>query len=75
MRTETHQIKKKVLPNGTIVIDDLPFEAEAGDVVTIILTKGHATDQKELYPFQGISYTFSDPLGSAVPAGEWDALK
>jgi hypothetical protein len=64
---EIHQIKKEILPDGTIVIDDLPFDAKVGDMITITLEKIPAIDRKEPYPLQGTAYSFSDPLGPVIP--------
>ena len=70
---ELHQIQKPVLPNGTIVIDELPFEA--GELVNITIEKAAKIDPNNPYPLRGTPYRYDDPFGPAVPLEEWDALK
>ena len=70
---ELHQIQKPVLPNGTIVIDELPFEA--GELVNITIEKAAKIDPDNPYPLRGTPYRYDDPFGPAVPLDEWDALK
>jgi len=70
---ELHQIQKPVLPNGTIVIDELPFAA--GEMVKITIEKAPKFDPDNPYPLRGTPYRYDDPFGPAVPLDEWDALK
>ena len=70
---ELHQIQKPVLPNGTIVIDEVPFEA--GEMINITLEKAKKIDANNPYPLRGTPYSYEDPFGPAVPLEEWDALK
>ena len=70
---ELHQIQKPVLPNGTIVIDEVPFEA--GEMINITLEKAKKIDPDNPYPLRGTPYSYEDPFGPAVPLEEWDALK
>ncbi|MFM9905841.1 MAG: hypothetical protein ACKVQJ_14860 [Pyrinomonadaceae bacterium] len=72
---ELHQIKKPILPNGTIVIDELPFEAEAGDIVNITLVKAPKIDPDNPYPLRGTPYRYDDPFGPLVDDDDWKPFK
>lgn len=57
---EPHQIQKSVLPNGTIVIDELPFEV--GEMVKITIEKAAEFDPDNPYPLRGTPYSYPDPF-------------
>ncbi|MEO7658691.1 MAG: hypothetical protein ABIV48_03670 [Pyrinomonadaceae bacterium] len=66
---ELLQIQKPVLPNGTIVIDELPFEA--GEMITITLEKAKKIDPKNPYPLRGTPYSFEDPFSPLLDPEDW----
>lgn len=68
---EIHQIKKEILPNGTIVIDDLPFEVEVGEVVKITLEKTPKKEAANPYPLRGTPYTYDDPFSPLLDPKDW----
>ena len=57
---ELHQIKKAVLPNGTIVIDNHPFEV--GEMVNVTIVKSAKIDPENPYPLRGTPYSYEDPF-------------
>ena len=66
---ELHSIHKKVLPNGTIVIDDLPFVA--GDEVNITIIKSTKPDADNPYPLRGTPYSYEDPFSPLISPEDW----
>lgn len=62
-----------MLPNGTIIIKDLPFEA--GEMLKITIEKAPKINPDNPYPLRGTPYSYEDPFGPAVPLEDWDALK
>ncbi len=71
---ELHQIKKPVLPNGTVVIDDLPFEIEPGEIVKITIEKAQKIDPNDPYPLRGTPYRYDDPFSPLVSSDELNPL-
>ena len=70
---ELHHINKTVLPNGTIVLDDLPFEA--GDEVKVTIVRSTKFDPDNPYPLRGTPYRYDNPFGPVIPPEDWDAVK
>ena len=70
---ELHHIQTPVLPNGTIVIDEVPFEV--GEMVNVTIEKAKKFDPDNPYPLRGTPYSYEDPFGPAIPLEDWDALK
>ncbi|HMJ09001.1 MAG TPA: hypothetical protein VK468_08350 [Pyrinomonadaceae bacterium] len=70
---ELHQIQKTVLPNGTIVIEDLPFEA--GEMVNVTIVKSAKMDPKDPYPLRGTSYSYEDPFSPLIAPEDWKPFK
>lgn len=66
---ELHHIRKPVLPNGTIVIDDLPFEA--GEMIKITLEKAAKIDPDNPYPLRGTPYSYEDPFSPLLDPEDW----
>ncbi|MEO6052293.1 MAG: hypothetical protein ABIP78_13320 [Pyrinomonadaceae bacterium] len=66
---ELHQIHKTVLPNGTIVLDDLPFEA--GDDVNVTVVKMPKIDSNNPYPLRGTPYSYEDPFSPLISPEDW----
>ena len=66
---EIHQIKKEILPNGTIVIDDLPFEV--GEKVKITIEKAPKIDANDRYPLRGTPYSYEDPFSPLLDPKDW----
>jgi hypothetical protein len=70
---ELHSIHATVTTEGTIVLDDLPFEA--GDEVSITVVKTAKRDPNNPYPLRGTPYRYDNPFDPVVPPEDWDALK
>jgi len=68
---ELHQIQKPILPNGTIVIDEFPFEAEAGEMVNITIEKAPKIDPNNPYPLRGTPYSYDDPFSPLLADEDW----
>lgn len=66
---ELHQIKKTVLPNGTIVIENLPFEA--GELVNVTIVKSAKIDPDNPYPLRGTPYSYEDPFSPLIAPEDW----
>lgn len=66
---ELHQIQKPVLPNGTIVIDEVPFEA--GELINITLEKARKIDPNNPYPLRGTPYSYEDPFSPLIDHEDW----
>lgn len=70
---ETHRIEKVIQTNGTIFLDNLPFDE--GEKVEIIILKRNSTDEKRLYPLRGTNYRYENPFESVVAPEDWEVLK
>lgn len=64
-----HQIQKTVLPNGTIVIDDLPFKE--GEKVSITIVKTVEINSDNPYPLRGTPYSYPDPFSPLFSPDDW----
>lgn len=73
---EAVRIETTVLPNGRVVIEDLPFE-EGDQVEVIVLEQGGAKTNtgKEPYPLRGTSYKYEDPFSPLVSPEELEPLE
>lgn len=69
---ETHQVQKTVLPNGIIVIDNLPFEE--GEEVKVTIVKTEEADSSNPYPLRGTPYSYDDPFSPLIPLEDWESL-
>lgn len=70
---ELHQIQKTVLSNGTIVIDDLPFEE--GEKVNVTIVKSSKVDSDNPYPLRGTPYSYPDPFSPLIAPEDWNPFK
>ncbi len=70
---ELHQVQKTVLPNGTILIEDLPFDV--GEKVNVTIVKSEQRKAANRYPLRGTPYRYDNPFGSAAPIEDWEVLK
>ena len=66
---ELHYIQKPVLPNGTIVINELPFKA--GEMINITLEKAKQIDPNNPYPLRGTPYSYEDPFSPLLDPEDW----
>ena len=73
---EAHRIETTVQPNGTIILENLPFD-EGEKVEVIVLETKEATKEKSdnLYPLRGTLYKYENPFETAVPLEDWEVLK
>jgi hypothetical protein len=70
---ETHRVEKVIQSNGTVVLEDLPFDE--GEKVEIIILKSRAESEKGRYPLRGTTYKYENPFEPAAPPEDWEALK
>lgn len=70
---ETLRVEKVIQSNGTIVLENLPFDE--GEKVEIIISKSGAESEKDPYPLRGTLYKYENPFEPAVPPEDWEALK
>ncbi len=70
---ETLRVEKVIQSNGTIVLENLPFDE--GEKVEIIILKSDAESEKKRYPLRGTIYKYENPFESAVPIEDWKVLK
>lgn len=66
---DLHHLQTSVLPNGTIVIEDPPFEA--GELVNVTLEKGKKIDIDDPYPLRGTPYSYEDPFSPLLEPDDW----
>ena len=69
---ELHQTKI-VAPDGTILLDDLPFEA--GETVKVTVEKTIRIDPSNPYPLRGTPYRYDLPFEPVFPLEDWDPLE
>ena len=71
---KAHRIETKLTENGTLTINNLPFQA--GETVEIIVLESSQSAKLNLYPLRGKEpYSYDDPFGSAIPLEDWEALQ
>ena len=63
---QAHRIEKVVQPNGTLILENLPFEA-GKTVEIIVLEKQTKAKAKNEYPLRGTPYKYDDPFAPVVP--------
>lgn len=70
---ETVRIETTVLPNGRVIVDNLPFgEGEKVEVTIMDIDSKQATADN---PLKGTLISYDDPFGPAVPLEDWEFLK
>ena len=70
---ETIRVEKVIQPNGTIVLENLPFDE--GETVEIIILKSGTENEKGLYSLRETAYRYEKPFESAALNEDCDALK
>lgn len=70
---ETLRVEKVIQSNGTIVLDNLPFDE--GKKVEIIILKSGAEKENSLYPLRGTVYKYENPFEPAVSPEDWESAK
>ena len=72
---KAHRIETKLTKNGTLILEDLPFQA--GEAVEIIILETQTCPQEaNLYPLRGKQpYRYDDPFEPAVPLEDWEVLQ
>lgn len=72
---KAHRIETKLIKNGTLILEDLPFQA--GEAVEIIILETQTRPQEtNLYPLRGKQpYHYDDPFEPAVPLEDWEVLQ
>lgn len=57
------------MSNGTILIEDLPFEAGEKVNVTIVKLEKNKSDNR--YPLRGTPYSYEDPFSPLFSPEDW----
>ena len=70
---ETLRVEKVIQSNGTIVLENLPFDE--GEKVEIIILKSNSESENDRYPLRGTVYKYENPFEPTIPAEDWEALK
>ncbi len=70
---ETVRINTIVLPNGRVVLNDLPFEDGKQVEVIISDTNGKHTVSED-NPLRGGVLRYDDPFAPAVSVEDWEAI-
>ncbi|MEH2235856.1 hypothetical protein [Nostoc sp.] len=72
---KAHRIETKLTKNGTLILENLPFQA--GEAVEIIILETQTRPQEaNLYPLRGKqTYRYDDPFEPAVPLEDWEVLQ
>lgn len=70
---ETLRVEKVIQSNGTVVLENLPFDE--GEKVEIIIWKSDAENEKCRYPLHGTAYKYENPFEPTAPPEDWEALK
>ncbi|MEH2252661.1 hypothetical protein [Nostoc sp.] len=72
---KAHRIETKLTKNGTLILEDLPFQA--GEAVEIIILETQTRPQEaNLYPLRGKQpYHYDDPFESSVLLEDWEVLQ
>ncbi len=66
MNIKAHRIEATLTENGTLTINNLPFQA--GDAVEIIILERHSrTLKSNPYPLRGTVIRYDDPFETATP--------
>jgi hypothetical protein len=74
MNMKAHRIEATLTENGTLTINNLPFQA--GDTVEIIILERHSRPLKSNpYLLRGKVIRYDDPFESATPIEDWEALQ
>ena len=66
-----HRVETTVSENGTIVIDNVPFQPGEEVEITIF---SHAASERKRYPLRGTVIKYEDPFGS-VAEDDWEVLQ
>ncbi len=69
---ETLRVEKVIQSNGTIVLENLPFNE--GEKVEIIILKSDRQNENGRYPLRGTDYKYEDPFEPVVSPEDWEAL-
>lgn len=71
---KAYRIETKLTENGTLVLENLPFQA-GEDVEIIILERSSQAADANPYPLQGKVIHYDDPFEPAVPIEDWEVLQ
>lgn len=71
---KAHRIETRLTQNGTLILEDLPFQA--GEAVEIIILERDSQPLKSHpYPLQGTVIKYDDPFEPPVPLEDWEVLQ
>ena len=74
MNMKRHRLEATLTENGTLTIENLPFQA--GDAVEIIILERHSRPlNSNPYPLGGTVIRYDEPFESAIPIEDWEALQ
>jgi hypothetical protein len=69
----THRVEATVERDGTLTLNDLPFQA-GDEVDVIILPRATKTNGQARYPLRGQPFQYDEPT-EPVAQDDWDALR
>lgn len=72
MNEPTHHADVTVSENGTIVIENTPFQE--GEKVEVTISHPAASEREDYYPLKGTVLKYEDPFSSAA-GDDWEALQ
>ncbi|MBD2518256.1 hypothetical protein H6G93_25430 [Nostoc sp. FACHB-973] len=71
---KAHRIETKLTQNGTLILEDLPFQA--GETVEIIiLERFPQPSESNPYRLRGTVIRYDDPFEPPVPIEDWEVLQ
>jgi hypothetical protein len=70
---QAHRTERIIQPNGTLILENLPFEA--GDKVEVIVLEIQPQKEETDNPLRGTLLKYEDPFEPAVPLEDWEVLK
>lgn len=68
---QAYRVETKVQHNGTLTIENLPFQA--GEAVEVIILVRPPTNQTSRYPLRGLPVQYSEPT-EPVAEQDWEAV-
>lgn len=70
---QAYRVHSRVSPDGTLRLDNLPFQP-GENVEVIVLAEERRAREQHRYPLRGAPLTYEDPTG-VVATADWDALQ
>ncbi|MBE9205019.1 hypothetical protein IQ244_00395 [Nostoc sp. LEGE 06077] len=71
---KAHRIETKLTKNGTLLLENLPFQAFQ-DVEIIIIERSYQPSDSNPYPLRGKVIHYDDPFEPTAPIENWEVLQ